>query len=302
MDPTETKLVRNNFIAFVLHLVIGISFFVVMQTSESNLIGIETSTYTLEPVYRNVDSEVEQVGFDTQKQSSDLSLSSLILAFVLITAAFHFMISAVKMVRNAYLRNIKNEQNPLRWLEYSITASIMLLIVSFSLGLREYNSLILMFFLNGLVMIQGYAIEVLLNSGQFTAAKILTYASWVAYGSYWFVLIKTAWNSSSKLSEFIKEEQVRLDNTPNEEGQGRLPELKDLKALIMSVTITIGLLYTSFAVVQCVQVHRKSQNTVINYANYENAYVILSLVSKTTLVSLMFWGLYGRSQNNEKIE
>ena len=84
MDPTETKLVRNNFIAFVLHLVIGISFFVVMQTSESNLIGIETSTYTLEPVYLNVDSEVEQVGFDTQKQSSDLSLSSLILAFVLI--------------------------------------------------------------------------------------------------------------------------------------------------------------------------------------------------------------------------
>lgn len=294
MTITDKTLIRNNWIAFSLHLLLGISFFLVSQTSESNLVGIQTSTYTLEPVFDTRGEKVEQTGFTTAQQTSEIPMVSLILAFVFITAAFHLMIAGVKRIRLYYLQKIKQEGNPLRWLEYSITASIMLLIVAFSLGLREYNTLIAIFFLNGLVMVQGYVIEVLLQSGQLGAAKLLTYASWIAYGSYWFVLIKTAWNSSGRLSAFIESEEKRTVGSGEENR--RLPELKDLKTLILSVSFTIGILYTSFAVVQYRQVRQKSRMVKINYPLYENAYIILSLVSKTTLVSLMFWGLYGRSR------
>jgi len=78
--------------------------------------------------------------------------------FLLISAFFHFIISSPFYVRR-YEQNISRGYNPMRWIEYSISSSLMLVVLLMMGGLNELNSVVFVFTLNFLMNMWGLEME-----------------------------------------------------------------------------------------------------------------------------------------------
>jgi hypothetical protein len=78
--------------------------------------------------------------------------------FLLLSASFHFYISSPMYVRR-YEQNIKNGINPLRWWEYSISSSLMLVVLLMLGGLIELSVVVFVFTLNFIMNMMGLMME-----------------------------------------------------------------------------------------------------------------------------------------------
>jgi hypothetical protein len=87
-----------------------------------------------------------------------IGLGPLVSLFLFISAGAHFMISTVLYKR--YVENLKKGMNPYRWVEYSLSASIMILVIAMLVGIYDIGSLIMIFSLNATMIFFGYVMEV----------------------------------------------------------------------------------------------------------------------------------------------
>lgn len=78
--------------------------------------------------------------------------------FLLISALFHFIISSPFYIRR-YEQNIKNGINPLRWWEYAISSSLMLVVLMMLGGLIELSTIVFIFTLNFIMNMMGLMME-----------------------------------------------------------------------------------------------------------------------------------------------
>ena len=101
-------------------------------------------------------------GYDlapTPRAVTRLPVAALILLIELVTAMFHFGNVVVWTV--IYVKCLERLCNPLRWLEYAITAGVMAVLVTFAAGQRELCTLILAGGGIGTIQAFGLATEVL---------------------------------------------------------------------------------------------------------------------------------------------
>jgi hypothetical protein len=87
-----------------------------------------------------------------------IGLGPLVSLFLFISAGAHFMISTVLYKR--YVKNLKKGMNPYRWAEYSLSASIMIVVIAMLTGMYDISSLIMIFSLNATMIFFGYVMEV----------------------------------------------------------------------------------------------------------------------------------------------
>ncbi|MEI7818902.1 MAG: heliorhodopsin HeR [bacterium] len=92
--------------------------------------------------------------------------------FLLISAAFHFFIASPMYIRT-YEKNIKKGMNPMRWIEYSISSSLMVTVLLMLGGLLELPSVVFIFTLNFIMNMMGLEME---RYNQFT-----TKTSWFPF-------------------------------------------------------------------------------------------------------------------------
>jgi len=78
--------------------------------------------------------------------------------FLLISALFHFFIASPFYVRR-YEDNIKKGINPMRWIEYSFSSSLMLVALLMMAGIIELSSVVFVFTLNWLMNMLGLMME-----------------------------------------------------------------------------------------------------------------------------------------------
>ena len=106
----------------------------------------------------------------TSEQDSVVSLGqiqTLIVSFFVITAMFHgYYYMADGLVSNQYSEMIKNKNNYLRWIEYSISSTIMLYIIAFLSGTKDKNIYYLITATNVAMMAQGQWIEEAVRDGK----------------------------------------------------------------------------------------------------------------------------------------
>ena len=89
------------------------------------------------------------------------SIQALLVSFFIITALFHlYYYLADGIVSNQYTEMIRNRNNYIRWIEYSITATIMLYIIAYLSGVKDQNIYYLITATNIAMMAQGQWIEV----------------------------------------------------------------------------------------------------------------------------------------------
>ena len=101
----------------------------------------------------------EQTALTQNPQTiGDITIGPMVAAFLFLSALAHLFVSTVGY--GWYKRNLKSHMNPARWYEYSLSASLMLVIIAMLAGMYDLSSLIMVFGLNAMMILFGMRMEV----------------------------------------------------------------------------------------------------------------------------------------------
>lgn len=179
----------------------------------------------------------------------------LVAGFLFLSAVFHF-VNAIRF--STYTRYLLRGINPSRWIEYSLSSSLMIVVIAMLVGIYDLVSLLALFFLNAMMIFFGWMME-LHNQ---TTPK----TSWT---SFWFGSIAGAipWIAVS----------LYLFGTPS-----------NPPTFVYWIYFSMFLFFNSFAVNMVLQYQKVGRWK--DYFYGERAYMILSLVAKSLLAWQVFAG------------
>lgn len=245
MKP-ETKLGKNlqnfNQLAGVTHLIQGIALFFILN--DAARIPVITRFFTQTDEGIRPESEV----------LFEFPIAYIAPIFLLLSAFAHFIISSPFYVRR-YEQNIEKGINPLRWWEYSISSSLMLVVLMMLGGLIEVSSVVFIFALNfvmnlmGLMMERHNQLTEKTNWLAFNIGVVAGIVPWIMGGIYF-------WVSTRNIADAI-------------------PAYAQFGFLLTF------LFFNSFAINMWLQYKKIGKWKV--YAYGEKAYIVLSLTSKSAL-------------------
>jgi len=242
------KLRKYNIIAGFLHLSQAIA---VLLLSKDFTLPISGTYLTLNPV-----TEVLE---PTSKVLFDLSLPLLIAIFLFLSAAAHFTIATI--YRKRYEAQLSRGMNAARWIEYSVSASVMIVGVALLVGIYDLTALIMLFALVAVMNLLGWVMEV----HNQTTKKTNWLSYWVgcfAGAIPWVVVAIALW--------------LGADNGSS------------APAFVYWIFVSIFLFFNAFAINMVLQY--KKVGSWKDYLYGEFIYIVLSLVAKSLLAWQVFAG------------
>jgi hypothetical protein len=181
-------------------------------------------------------------------------------AFLLISAVAHFYLATLG--KKKYLENLKKGQNPIRFYEYALSSSLMIVLIGMLSGLWDLGAIILIFGINAMMNLFGIMME---YHNQYTEKT-----NWTAfiYGSIagiipWIVIFLYFFGSVS--------------------GGGEGPP-----TFVYIINPTLFVFFNIFAVNMVLQY--KKVGPWKDYLFGERVYIVLSLLAKTVLAWIIFAG------------
>lgn len=189
----------------------------------------------------------------------DISLPWLVAGFFGLSALAHFSIATFYYKR--YSRNLFVGINKARWIEYSISASVMMLAISLLVGIYDAGSLLMIFFLSAIMNLMGLVMEVHNQTTKKT--------NWL---SYWV----------GCLAGIIPWVVIALYLWLGVENGSEAP------AFVYWIFVSIFIFFNCFAINMVLQY--KKIGPWKSYLYGELVYLILSLVAKTLLAWQVFAG------------
>ncbi|QQS19878.1 heliorhodopsin HeR [Candidatus Saccharibacteria bacterium] len=144
---TTKSLKQLNIAAGFLHLAQGLA---VLLLSKSFAIPVSGN-------YLSFDKASESL-LPTTTTLFDVQLPWLIAFFFFLSALFHFVIATV--YNKTYTADLKLGLNKLRWVEYSLSASVMMVAISMLVGIYDFSSLLMIFGLTAIMNLLGLVMEV----------------------------------------------------------------------------------------------------------------------------------------------
>lgn len=152
MNKKFGSLRRFNLIMGFLHFVQGVFMIVVSNDTTypiyTNYLTFDTTTFTLSP-----NSQLYYA----------LPFGPAVAMFLLISAVAHFYLSTIGYER--YIENLKKGMNPVRFYEYALSSSLMIVLIGMLIGLWDLGAIILIFTLNATMNLFGIMME---THNQFT--------------------------------------------------------------------------------------------------------------------------------------
>ena len=220
-----------------------------------------TKTYPVGP------NETKTEVVDIAEQWNAL-LIFLLITFSGVTAIFH---AGIALSGNLYGRMIKGRNNYLRWMEYALTSTIMLVIIAFSVGLQDIALIMVLSVLNILMNLSGQVVESLDSTGgneNRTNSNLVLLVGWLLWAVIWGVL-------STQFGVVVSE---NVDQVP---------------AFVWVAFLGLLFLFSTFGIVHFVN-HVKRPT----YWKVDMWYIILSFVAKSLLVYTLFAGAIARGDEN----
>jgi Heliorhodopsin len=142
---TERGLRRTNVVAGILHLVQGIAILVL-----SNAFALPVkAAYMAGPPGSSKPRQVVQL--------FEIRTAWAIAAFFFLSAFFHLAIAGPWW--KGYVRNLDRQRNPYRWVEYSLSASIMIVVIAQLTGIEDVAALVALFGVNASMIGFGWIQE-----------------------------------------------------------------------------------------------------------------------------------------------
>ena len=249
----------------------------IKKKSDNYIIPQDLKIYTTS--IQNIDGYVKTVIKEQPNSFLKFDLRDLLIAFFGITSlthAFYFISSFdnVPLIGGVYNRMIANKNNFIRWIEYSITATLMINIVARSAGVSDENTLLLSNIATAAVMLQGQTIELALkekpSSTKLQQLIIYNLVGWALMLGVFGVII-------SKFQQTIDE--IKAATCAN------IPDF--VKYTIYSQF----LFYNLFGFWQLYQIFSVYNNPDYDYTKFEIGYTVLSLFSKTLLGGILGFGI-----------
>ena len=219
-----------------------------------------------------------------------VDLKNIVVAFFAITSLAHFLYATDFFGKGWYSSQVLGfGWNPFRWVEYSITAGLMIYLISIASGTKEQISAVSNALITPGLMINGFTNERALQQNELhkwslepSAPKPKVDSSivlsniipaWVLFGVHWYVIL----SNYSKLSKEAENEGKKLDTS--------------VGFMVYSQLFFFSL----FGVIQTYQVYRwatlKVGRIEPSYIVYEKAYIVLSAVTKLFLAGTVVYAL-----------
>jgi len=188
-------------------------------------------------------------------------LAMMVALFLGLSALAHFIVASPQFF-GRYGKGLEEKRNYFRWVEYSISSSVMIVLIAQITGIADVTALIAIFGVNASMILFGWLQEKYEQPGNggwvpFIFGCIAGIVPWLA------VLVYVL-------------------------SPGGPPETS-APGFVIGIIVTIFLLFNSFAWVQYKQY--KAQGKWINYLHGERIYIVLSLVAK----SLLAWQIFANT-------
>lgn len=224
------------------------------------------------------------------EDDAKVDLKFFVVGFFAITSAAHFLYATDFFGRGWYSSQILGfGWNPYRWIEYSLSASLMIYLISAVSGTKDQVSAISAALITPGLMINGFTNERALHQNELhrwsentrtvkpTIDKEIILSNlipaWALFGVHWYIIL----SNYVKLSKEAKEANKPLDSS--------------VTFMVFSQLIFFSL----FGVIQTYQVYRfftlRKGRIEPTYMIYEKAYIILSTFTKLLLAATVAYAL-----------
>ena len=190
MEQTFQKLRKFNMIMGAFHLVQGllmivIAIFVISSINPAFQIIITQN-------FLNFDTVNQRLFLDS-KPLFELPFGIMVGVFLLLSALAHALISFPKKINDMYNKDLQKGVNKLRWFEYALSSSVMIVLIATLFGIYDIATLLVIFIVNAAMNLFGLDMELLaskrqegekLNWGPFIWGSIAGVAPWIAIALY----------------------------------------------------------------------------------------------------------------------
>lgn len=187
-----------------------------------------------------------------------LRLGPIVAAFLFMSAIAHLAVSLPGLF-NWYVKNLQKGANYARWIEYSFSSSLMIVVIAMLTGMYDGVSLLLMFFLNAMMILFGWMME--LHNQTTKKTNWTSYYFGVLAGIIpWIAIALYLYGAG---------------------GEGEGPP-----SFVYYIFFSIFIFFNTFAINMILQY--KKVGKWRDYLFGERAYIILSLIAK----SLLAWQVW----------
>ena len=243
---TDGSLRRGNLLLAVLHAAQGVA---VLALSTGFSLPVTGAFLEAQP----------GSGLPTLDRLFDLPIGPLVGVFLLLAALDHGLV-ALPPLRARYERSLLAGVNPFRWLEYSLSASVMVVLIAMLTGIADFVALLALFAANAAMIFFGWLME-LLNPPERERTRWLPFVLGCIVGAAPWIAIAA---------------QIAVSA---HRGSGP-------PTFVYAIFVTLFLLFNSFAVNQVLQYRRVGRWRDYRYG--ERWYLWLSLIAK----SLLAWQVF----------
>lgn len=216
--------------------------------------------------------------------STPLSVKNAIVLFYAVTSFTHLVYA--KFWSSGYLTAIDNRHNPVRWIEYSVSATVMIYIVCLTVGVRDITALIPIIGANIGTMYTGYISEEAILKYDFDSALRSIILGWTLqifiFGTLFSKLFQTLQDVSAIVDPITGDKKYKIPG------------------FVYFVIIPTFLYYSSFGVVSVLWYRHSKKTyeltgTLPSFDGTEKWYLYLSLFSKLFLGLYVTYGLTQQS-------
>ena len=189
----------------------------------------------------------------------DIRIAYGIALFFGLSALFHLLVASPWSFPR-YTAGLLQQRNVFRWVEYSLSSSVMIILIAELLGVTDAVALLALFGVNASMILFGWLQEKYEDPGRgmlpFAFGCLAGIIPWLA-----FLVLVIAPKSTSG---------------------------NEIPGFVYGIIISLFVLFNCFAVVQFLQYRRIGKWS--NYLRGEWAYIVLSLVAKSALAWQIFGG------------
>ncbi|MFW6041346.1 MAG: heliorhodopsin HeR, partial [Thermoplasmatota archaeon] len=189
-----------------------------------------------------------------------IQLAPFVALFLFISAIAHFLIATILFKK--YEHHLKNHMNPYRWFEYSVSASVMIVIIAMLTGIYDLGLLIALFVLTAVMNLMGLMME--LHNQTTEKTDWTSYIIGCIAGAAPWIVIGVSFGTAIVAAG------------------GSVPDF------VIAIYFSLLVFFNLFAINMILQY--KKVGKWKDYLYGERMYVVLSLVAKSALAWQVFFG------------
>ena len=196
-----------------------------------------------------------------QRHLWDLPIGPAVALFFFLSALAHLTMAFP--ARGWYEAHLARGQNPIRWIEYSFSSSVMIVVIAALAGVQEVGTLIAIFGVNAAMILFGWSMEVA-NEGREPPQWLHFIFGCVAGAVPWLVIFVTLLVSA------------------------RAPGAAPIPGFVIAIFVSLFIAFNVFAINMVLQYRKVGRWR--DYLYGERAYMLFSLIAKSLLAWQVFFG------------